>query len=165
MKLIILLISLIITNIYADVCYAQGDPHMRTFSGKNWDFQKEGDFLLLQNKDVKIQSRHRHWGQTAFVITGLAVKFTDSETFVLSDDKGLEAVIGGKAVPLKNQNGLIHEFGKVKVIRKSNVISLVHNNMEIKIAVNTAGGKYKNIKNSTKMASTTLLQRRNRSSK
>ncbi len=37
--------------------YTNGDPHLRTIDGKNYDFQSAGEFVLLRGENLEIQVR------------------------------------------------------------------------------------------------------------
>ncbi len=37
--------------------YSEGDPHIRTIDGQNYDFQSAGEFVLLRGENLEIQTR------------------------------------------------------------------------------------------------------------
>ena len=37
--------------------YTEGDPHIRTVDGVNYDFQSAGEFVLLRDENLEIQTR------------------------------------------------------------------------------------------------------------
>jgi hypothetical protein len=37
--------------------YSEGDPHVRTIDGRNYDFQSAGEFVLLRGENLEIQTR------------------------------------------------------------------------------------------------------------
>jgi len=138
----IILLLVIVAYAYADVCVAWGDPHMTTFSGVAWEFQKEGDYVLLKNSEVTVQSRQRLWGATPTVITAIAIKFRGAKTFVMSSKDGKSATVDGKDVALNAQDGvLLNLGGDVSVSRKDgNKINLISKQTSIQIEVTTTPG-------------------------
>jgi len=136
MNKILLLLVFALVYIYADTCESQGDPHVRTFTGTWWEFQKEGDYVLLNNKDLLIQTRQRHWGQTAFVITGFAIKFSNGHSFVMTTEGLKQAIVDGKKVALKQSNGIALTLGNISVQRNNNQIKFLTPNTEITVSVN-----------------------------
>jgi len=94
--------------------------------------------LFLQNKWLVVQSRQRHWGQSAFVITGVAIKFRGGKSFVFTDKYLNSALVGGQQIALKQQNGLILNLGGgVSVQRDGNNLKIISKNTFVQIQVNT----------------------------
>ena len=50
-------INLILRWIRGGHAYSEGDPHLRTIDGLNYDFQSAGEFVLLRGENLEIQTR------------------------------------------------------------------------------------------------------------
>jgi hypothetical protein len=102
-----------------------GDPHIRTVSGENYDFQSAGEFTLLRDGGMEIQARHTpvpsappipnwHTGLTSCVsvntavaarVSGHRVTYQPSLTGDASPS-GMEVRVDGKLVDLSAVPGI-----------------------------------------------------------
>ena len=94
-----------------------GDPHIRTVSGENYDFQSAGEFTLLHDGDMEIQARHTpvpsaqpipnwHTGLTCCVSVNTAIAARVSghrvtyQPGLKGDSSVMEVRVDGKLVDL-----------------------------------------------------------------
>lgn len=82
------------------VCWATGDPHYKTVTGKAFDFYGVGDYLLARTADkiVEVHTRQRRmkaW-PTASVNTAIAVKYNGGDVFTYHAKKQVFRVNGQK---------------------------------------------------------------------
>ncbi len=70
-----------------------GDPHIFTFDGLNYDFQAQGDFVLVKDltSDLQIQTRQTPWEQNrgTTINTGLATLVDGNRVELYSDNSTL----------------------------------------------------------------------------
>lgn len=82
-----------------------GDPHLRTFDGRHYDFQAAGEFVLARATDGKfeVQVRQEPWEDSRWVaINTAAVIKTASHTIqVAPDGYKIGLLVDGKNYPLK----------------------------------------------------------------
>jgi len=136
MKLL-LLVALLVVYTYADTCEAVGISHVRTYSGGWWNFKKEGDYLLLENPGLTVQVRNRLWGQNSNVITGVALKFANADSFSITKKGFTECYVNGKRIILKQEYGPVLKLGEdchviraekeLKILSKDSVIYIKEN--------------------------------------
>ena len=83
-----------------------GDPHLRTFDGRHYDFQAAGEFVLAKatNTPLEIQVRQEPWKDSRWVsINTAAVVKTGNHTIqVAPDGHKIGIVVDGKKQPIKS---------------------------------------------------------------
>jgi hypothetical protein len=81
-----------------------GDPHLRTFDGAAYDFQRVGEFTAVRSTvdDLEIQVRQRPWGSSRVVAvnSAVAVRVAGHRVGVYLTDTGARTTVDGSAVDL-----------------------------------------------------------------
>jgi hypothetical protein len=81
-----------------------GDPHLRTFDGVAYDFQRVGEFTAVRSTvdDLEIQVRQRPWGTSRVVAvnSAVALRVGGHRAGVYLTDSGVRAMIDGAAADL-----------------------------------------------------------------
>ena len=117
---------------------SNGDPHLQTFDGINYDFQAVGEFTLIKSTtdDLEIQTRQEPWlGSTSVSVnTAVAIKLGGQRIgFYLNDTNPLK--INGTATDLPN--GSLYALGQNLIIRDGNTYNIFSaNNDLIQISFN-----------------------------
>jgi len=93
----ILLLLVLVAYIFSSTCYAEGDPHVRTFAGGRFEHQKTGDFVLFRGSGLEVQARQRSWGNTASVMTDIALSY-NGDRLVVNDEKFNTFSVNGRTV-------------------------------------------------------------------
>ncbi len=114
-------INTILRWIRGGAAYSEGDPHIRTIDGLNYDFQSAGEFVLLRGENLEIQTRqipidsggplgpNEHTGLSSCVsINGAIALRIDGHRITYQpnlsgepDPTGLQLRIDGKLTPLR----------------------------------------------------------------
>jgi hypothetical protein len=109
----------------------EGDPHLRTVDGTNYDFQSAGEFVLLRGEDLEIQARHtpvetegpmgtnEHTGLSSCVSINTAVAFRLGPHRITyqpnldgrPDPGGLQLRVDGELIEKLGERGVVLESG------------------------------------------------------
>ena len=82
--------------------FSEGDPHLESLDGGDYDFQAAGEFTLVRsdNGDVDVQVRTTPWSVPGSVASNTAVAMRLGTTKVEVDaGSPVKVLIGGKALP------------------------------------------------------------------
>jgi RHS repeat-associated protein len=118
---------------------SNGDPHLTTLDGINYDFQSVGEFTLVKSTtdDFEIQTRHQPWlGSTSVSVnSAIALKLGGQRIgFYLNDPNPLK--INGTAATLPD--GALYAVGQNLIIRDGDSYSIFSaNNDYIQIDFNS----------------------------
>jgi mono/diheme cytochrome c family protein len=113
--------------------YTEGDPHIRTVDGVNYDFQSAGEFVLLRDENLEIQARqipvattaplapNGHTGLSSCVSLNGAVAVRVGEHRITyqpnisgrPDPEGLQLRIDGKLTKMSAREILLESGGRI----------------------------------------------------
>lgn len=107
--------------------YTEGDPHIRTIDGVNYDFQSAGEFVLLRGEGLEIQTRqtavetelplgpnpYTGLSSCVSVNTAVAVRIGPHRITYQPDPEGLQLRIDGTPVQMTAQGILLPSGGRI----------------------------------------------------
>ena len=99
-----------------------GDPHIETFDGNRYSFQKVGEYILTANKagDFKIQTRQEAFGSSVSLNTAAVMNVNGDIVSIYSKNHPDEFVhnpirINGKPLDLVNGEKKLEKGGSIKI--------------------------------------------------
>jgi hypothetical protein len=105
-------------------CYSLGDPHYRTFSGRNFDNFWIGDFVLTSGRDFSVHARTRKYNNAsvnkkiAANLNGDIVEAKSADKFMLNRETEVDLKVGQKyKLP---QGGVVHRISSHRAYYYSN---------------------------------------------
>jgi hypothetical protein len=90
------------------VCKSAGDPHLKSFSNKKYDFQMKGVYWLVYSPEIKIQVRQCPWSLPRSTTsrvkgnTAVAIQYMDGEIITI---KGADTRADEPTVTVRDGNG------------------------------------------------------------
>ena len=131
--------------------FSEGDPHMKTVDGVNYDFQTAGEFVLLRGENFELQARHtpvntalplgpdQHTGLTSCVSVNTAIAMRVGSHRVSyqpalhgePDPSGLQLRIDGKAVRMGPRGIVLPDGGRVSATTAGGIRVELPGNSEV----------------------------------